>query len=60
MKTGRRERLLYRMKAGLERLLARRRRDEPLPDNHPLPASHRVFEILGEPNRRSGGPSKGA
>lgn len=60
MKTISREHLLGRMKAGLERLLARRRRDDPLPDNRPLPASNRIFEILGEPNRRPGGPPKSA
>ena len=60
VKNGRQERLLSRMKTGLERLLARRRRDDPLIDSRPLPASHRVFEILGDPSRRPGGPSKGA
>jgi len=60
MKTDRTEHLLGRMKAGLGRLLARRRRDDPLPEQRPLPASHRVLEILGEPHRRPGGPPKGA
>jgi hypothetical protein len=60
MRIGSRERLLSRMKAGLERLLARRRRNDPFPENRPLPASNRVLEILGEPNRRPGGPPKSA
>jgi hypothetical protein len=60
MRTTRREDLLGRMKAGLVHLLARRRRNEPLPESQPLPAHHRVFEILGDLNRRSGGPEKGA
>jgi len=58
MRATRREQLLNRMKAGLERLLARRRRDEPVPATRP---SHsRVFEILSDPSRRSEGPEKGA
>ena len=60
MKIGSRERLLGRMKAGLERLLARRRRNDPPPEDRPRPDSNRVFEILGEPNRRPGGPPKSA
>ena len=60
MRALRTDHLLSRMKAGLERLLARRRRDDPLPDARPLPAHHRLFEILADPNRRPGGPAKGA
>lgn len=60
MNNRRREHLLGRMRSGLERLLARRRRDDPLLDPRPLPAADRVFEILADPNRRPGGPSKGA
>jgi hypothetical protein len=48
------------MKAGLGRLLARRRREDPRLDARPLPAHHRVFEILADPNRQPGGPAKGA
>ena len=62
MRTTRREHLLNRMKAGLERLLARRRRDDPFPEADPrsLPSHARIFEILSDPNRRHGGPEKGA
>jgi hypothetical protein len=50
------------MKAGLNRLLARRRREDPLPENRPhaAPDHHRVFEILGGPHPKSEGPPKGA
>jgi hypothetical protein len=60
MKTTRKERLLSRMKAGLERFLARRRREEPAAPNRPKPTYDRVFEIMGDAARRSGGPAKGA
>lgn len=62
IKIGRGDHLLGRMKAGLERLLARRPQVAPPPEQRslPTPAYHRIFEILGEPNRKSEGPAKGA
>jgi hypothetical protein len=60
IKNIRREHLLGRMKAGLERFLARRRREDPLLAERPMPSSDRVLEILGESSRRSEGPAKGA
>lgn len=60
IKTIQRERLLSRMKAGLDRLLARRRREDAAVADRPMPAYDRVFEILGDPNHRPGGPGKGA
>ena len=57
---NRREHLLSRLKAKIERLLARRRREEPVPQDRSLPSSDRVFEILGDVNQRSGGPAKDA
>lgn len=60
IKTIRREHLLTRMKAGLDRFLTRRRREEvvvPVPER-PKPSYDRVFEILNDPIRRSGGPAK--
>jgi hypothetical protein len=65
MKATSREHLLSRMKAGLERLLTRRRRIDPLPDPppepRPLPSRHHLCEILGtDLNRRAKGPGKSA
>jgi hypothetical protein len=64
MRATRRKHLLSRLKAGIERLLARSRRDDPLSDpladSHPLPTQHRLCEILGDLNRRSKGPGKSA
>jgi hypothetical protein len=55
-----REPLLGRMKAGIERFLARKRSEDLLPQNRPKPSVERVFEILGDPSRHSGGPTKGS
>jgi hypothetical protein len=59
----RREHLLGRMKAGIERFLARKRPEDllpPVPQERPMPSVERVFEILGDAHRNHGGPAKGS
>ena len=60
IKTIRRDHLLSRLKAGLDRFLSRRRREDVVVPDRPMPAYDRVFEILGDPTRRSEGPGKEA